>query len=188
MKFTLVRGLLLLVAGFFPVFRVGVESLGFGSWVLIAFWFAYAVLFSVIVIRKHDDFSETITNSLISFVSLLAAMVLFFEATMMQSSQLFQLTLAIWAFVTGAVELWLGITKKIGGKTFVGALGIALGLAVVLVPSDYYLEFIPEKAPPGWLDAPTMHIGLFGAYAVSAGVYVMITALSTKYGSSKENE
>ncbi|GEM_PF-4825571 len=188
MIFTLVRGLLLLIAGFFPVFRVGVESLGFGSWVLIAFWVSCVVLFLVAVIRKHDDFRETINNSILSFASLIAAMVLFVEATMFQSNQLFQLTLAIWAFITGATEFWLGITKKIGSKTFVGSLGMLLGMAVVLVPADYYLEFVPEKAPPGWLDAPTMHIGLFGAYAVTAGVYLMITALSTKYGSSKENE
>lgn len=188
MIFTLVRGLLLLIAGFFPVFRVGIESLGFGSWVLIAFWSSYAVLFLIAVIRKHDDFKTTINNSLLSFASLIAAMVLFVEATMFQSNQLFQLTLATWALVTGASELWLGISRKIGSKTFVGSLGILLGLAVLIVPADYYLEFVPEKAPPGWLDAPTMHIGLFGAYAVTAGVYLMITALSTKYGSSKENE
>lgn len=184
---TLIRGLLLLIAGLFPVFRVGIESLTFGSWVLIVFWFAYAVFFLISAFKRQGDFRETLNSSLISFVSLLAAIALVLEVTVVESNLLFQITIIVWAAITGINEFLWGISKKLSARTTVGALGILLFLAVTLVPADFYIEFVPEKAPPGWLDAPTMHIGLFGAYAVIAGVYLIITALSSKFGSA-ENE
>jgi uncharacterized membrane protein HdeD (DUF308 family) len=84
----------------------------------------------------------------------------------------FTFTVAVWAAVTGILELFAGIRAR--GRVAaardwlaVGGLTAALALAFVLLPLD-----------------PVTAVGLFGAYLVVAGVLLVIGGLSLKWAAT----
>ncbi|BDZ54803.1 hypothetical protein [Agromyces marinus] len=88
------------------------------------------------------------------------------------SVALFTFTVAVWAAVTGILELFAGIRAR--GRIAaardwlaVGGLTAALALVFVLFPLD-----------------PVTAVGLFGAYLVVIGVLLVIGGLSLKWATS----
>lgn len=85
----------------------------------------------------------------------------------------FAVLIAAWALISGLLE-FLAATFNGAGRgdhVFLGALGIVLALAVLLVLLD-----------------PVAVIGFFGAYAVIAGVYSGISFFDTRSKRKRESE
>ncbi len=77
---------------------------------------------------------------------------------------------SVWATITGVTELYLGLrgrrTRSAAARDWVlaGAITAVLALVFVFIPADTRLA-----------------VGLFGAYAVVVGVFVVIGALSLRF-------
>ena len=88
--------------------------------------------------------------------------------------------------VTGVIELVTGLRAR--GRAaaardwvFVGALSAVFAVAVLLIPVDFVQAItIPDKVVPP-LTASVILVGLLGAYAAIAAVYLVIAGLSLKW-------
>jgi hypothetical protein len=82
---------------------------------------------------------------------------------------------SVWALLTGATELysaWRGRTREASAardRLLVGALTVVLAIVYLVIPAEHRLV-----------------VGLFGAYAVVIGVYLVIGALSLKWAKPAE--
>jgi uncharacterized membrane protein HdeD (DUF308 family) len=90
-----------------------------------------------------------------------------------------------WAILTGALELVTGIRSRgrVAGWTdwvTVGALTVALGVVVLVIPPDISDSFTGDKGVEGLLTSPIIIVGILGAWAVIAGVLQAIAAASPK--------
>lgn len=98
----------------------------------------------------------------------------------------FVMAIAIAFVLTGAIELAAGLRAR-GAQPvardwiFLGAVGIAFGLAVLLVPTDLSQPItVPGKVVPD-LTASVMVVGALGAYAAIVAVFPAIAGLSLKW-------
>lgn len=98
----------------------------------------------------------------------------------------FVAAIAVAFCLTGAIELAAGLRAR-GSEAvardwiFLGAVGIAFGLAVLLVPTDLSQAItIPGKVVPD-LTASVMVVGALGAYAAIVAVFPVIAGLSLKW-------
>lgn len=88
--------------------------------------------------------------------------------------------------VTGIIELVAGLRARgtlpaARDWIFMGALSAAFAVAVLLVPADLVQSIsIPDKEVPP-LTASVVVVGLLGAYAAIAAVYLVIAGLSLKW-------
>ncbi|MBZ4488489.1 acyl-CoA synthetase [Microbacterium sp. cx-55] len=98
-----------------------------------------------------------------------------------------------WALLTGLVEGIAGFRARRGSargsalrsqandELTVGVVGVLLGLGLLLVPTQYALDYyIDEAAQSFTLTGITIGVGLFGAYAAIVGVYLAIAAFSPR--------
>ena len=89
---------------------------------------------------------------------------------------------------TGVLELLHGMlsrgTAVSRDHIFLGALGAVFAVVILLVPADFVQVItIPGKVVPP-LTAPTIVVGLLGAYAAIVAVYLVIAGLSLKWAPS----
>lgn len=93
--------------------------------------------------------------------------------------------------VSGALELAAGLrsrrlTPVARDWTFLGAISVAFGLAVLLIPADLSQAVtVPGKELPN-LTASVVLVGSLGAYAAIAAVYLVISGLSLKWARHPE--
>ena len=90
-----------------------------------------------------------------------------------------------WAVVTGALELVSGIRAR--GRIpaardwmILGALTLILAIAVLVVPPDYNQTLGGIEQIKGQLTASVELVGIFGAWAIVAGVLLGIAAVSAR--------
>lgn len=90
-----------------------------------------------------------------------------------------------WAIVTGALELVSGIRAR--GRIaaardwmILGALSLILAIALLIVPPDYTQRLGGIEQVKGQLTASVMMVGIFGAWAIIAGVLLAIAAVSAR--------
>ncbi|MEO9103530.1 MAG: hypothetical protein ABI238_01080 [Terrimesophilobacter sp.] len=103
--------------------------------------------------------------------------------------------LITFAAVTGILELYLGLRSR--GRLAisrdwitVGALTALFALAVLLVPADYAVPWAVEDkgtTASGILTAQIIVVGIFGAYAILLGVYLVIGGLSARWAIRDES-
>jgi len=91
----------------------------------------------------------------------------------------------VFALLAGLIELLQGLRlrERLGrglsrDAVFVGALTIVLGLALLLVPVGYSLEYVIEEAGRFTLTGITIGVGIFGGYAAIVAVYLAIAGFS----------
>ena len=98
---------------------------------------------------------------------------------------------AVLFFVTGAIELVAGLLSRGTAHPardwiFLGAASVVFALAVLLVPVDYSQAItIPDAVVPN-LTASVIVVGMLGAYAAIAAVYLVIAGLSLKWAKHPE--
>ncbi|SEB71824.1 Uncharacterized membrane protein HdeD, DUF308 family [Paramicrobacterium humi] len=96
------------------------------------------------------------------------------------------LTVAIWAGITGLLELYTGY--RLGRRAplskdflIVGAFTALLAVVFVLLPPDFVQTGGGEQGAPATLTSSVMAVGVFGAYAAIVAVYLAIAGLSLKW-------
>ncbi|MER7797326.1 acyl-CoA synthetase [Microbacterium sp. NPDC096154] len=156
--------------------EVGLSVLGgFG----IATGFVFALAAWLVAPAGHRG-----SSALLAAVYLVAGMTA--SVTALRSELLFFAAVIVWALVAGAVELLVGIVQRsrLGradarDAIVVGALTILLGLAVLIVPTDYALDYFIEDAGRTFtLTGTTIAVGLLGGYAAIVAVYLGIAGFS----------
>ena len=90
-----------------------------------------------------------------------------------------------WAVVTGALELVSGIRAR--GRVaaardwmILGGLTLVLAIAFLVVPPDYTQTLGGIEQVKGQLTASVVLVGMFGAWAIVAGVLLGIAAVSAR--------
>jgi len=90
-----------------------------------------------------------------------------------------------WAIVTGALELVSGIRAR--GRAaaardwmILGGLTLILAIAFLVVPPDYRQTLGGIEQVTGQLTASVVLVGMFGAWAIVAGVLLGIAAVSAR--------
>jgi MFS family permease len=110
-----------------------------------------------------------------------------------RTTEVFFAVVVSWALLTGLVEGIAGfraLRSSERGSTerseardslTVGAAGVLLGLALLLVPTGYALDYYIDDADQSFtLTGITIGVGLFGAYAAIIGVYLAIAGFSPR--------
>ncbi len=126
------------------------------------------------------------STALLGAVSLVAGMTA--SVVALRSATLFFTVVIAWALLAGLVEILAGALQRdrLGradarDAIVVGALTAALGLAVLLVPGDYALDYFIEDAGRSFtLTGTTIAVGLLGGYAAIVAVYLGIAGLSPR--------
>jgi uncharacterized membrane protein HdeD (DUF308 family) len=95
--------------------------------------------------------------------------------------------LSSWAAIAGFIELYVGITSRRSHDAsrdwvFIGALTALFAIAVLLVPPGFDQHFTGPDGLPGVLNAGIVAVGLLGLYGAIETVYLVIAALSLKWG------
>ena len=90
-----------------------------------------------------------------------------------------------WAVVTGALELVSGIRARgrVGAARdwmILGGLTLILAIAFLIVPPDYNQTLGGLEQIKGQLTASVVLVGMFGAWAIVAGVLLGIAAVSAR--------
>jgi uncharacterized membrane protein HdeD (DUF308 family) len=103
------------------------------------------------------------------------------------------LLVSAFAALTGFLELYLGWRSRGRERsardwTFVGALTIALAIAVLLVPADFRQAFTGPDTVERELTASVIVVGLMGAYWVIVGLFLVIAGLSLKWAPQSATE
>jgi len=103
-----------------------------------------------------------------------------------RSDDLFFFVVSVWAIVSGGIELLAGIRARRTGDTLardaitVGALGILLGIVLLLIPAGFLQEYTIEKAGTFVLSGIILGVGIFGGYAAIVAVFLGIAGLTPK--------
>jgi hypothetical protein len=88
--------------------------------------------------------------------------------------------------ITGVLELYAGLrsTRVFAPKrdlVFVGALTVFFATAVLFIPLELRDPVTGQHGVEGYLTAPVVAVGLFGAYCAVIAVYLVIAGLSLKW-------
>ncbi|WP_460775291.1 acyl-CoA synthetase [Microbacterium sp. GXF7504] len=111
----------------------------------------------------------------------------------LRTTEMFFILVIIWALVVGLVETIAGARAMRGtarrstarsdarDTLFTGALGLLLGLGMLVVPAQYALNYYIEEAGRGFtLTGITIAVGLFGFYTAFVAVNLGIAAFSPR--------
>ncbi|MFV0374808.1 acyl-CoA synthetase [Microbacterium sp.] len=105
----------------------------------------------------------------------------------LRSATLFFAVVITWALASGTAELVSGIVARRRGDTeardaiLIGAITIALGVALLIVNPAYSLEYFIHDAGQWFtLTGTTIGVGLFGGYAAVVAVFLAIAGLSPR--------
>lgn len=103
-----------------------------------------------------------------------------------RSDDLFFIVVSVWAILSGGIELLAGIRARRTGDALsrdaitVGALGILLGIALLLIPAGFTHEYTIDKVRTFLLSGIILGVGMFGAYAAIVAVFLGIAGLTPK--------
>ena len=110
-----------------------------------------------------------------------------------RTTPLFFVAVIVWGALGGLVELIAGIRARKTAKTegvpapdgardaiLIGALGLALAVALACVPSSYALRYSIAQAGSFTLTGITLAVGIFGAYAAIVAVFLAIAGFSPR--------
>jgi uncharacterized membrane protein HdeD (DUF308 family) len=97
----------------------------------------------------------------------------------------FVFVVSSWAIVTGALELVSGIRARMRLTVardwmILGGLTLILAIGFLIVPPDYSQTLGGIEQVKGQLTASVVLVGMFGAWAVVAGVLLGISAVSAR--------
>ncbi len=102
-----------------------------------------------------------------------------------RSDDMFFIVVSSWAIVSGGIELLAGIRSRRGGDVLsrdaitVGALGILLGIVLLLVPAGFVQDYtVAERSFV--LSGIILGVGMFGGYAAIVAVFLGIAGLTPK--------
>ena len=97
----------------------------------------------------------------------------------------------VYAGISGCLELYSGVRAgRARNKTdetasrdgvFIGAITAVLAITVLLVPLSLRVPIRGQHGVEGFLTAPVVVVGLFGAYCAIIAVYLVIAGLSLKW-------
>lgn len=103
-----------------------------------------------------------------------------------RSDDLFFVVVSTSAIVSGGIELLAGIRARRSGDATardaitVGALGVLLGVVLLLIPAGFLQEYTIEKAGTFVLSGIILGVGMFGGYAAIVAVFLGIAGLTPK--------
>ncbi|WP_136041902.1 MULTISPECIES: acyl-CoA synthetase [unclassified Microbacterium] len=103
-----------------------------------------------------------------------------------RSDDLFFIVVSSWAIVSGGVEILAGIRSRRTADPLsrdaitVGALGVLLGIVLLLIPADFLQEYTIDKAGTFVLSGIILGVGMFGGYAAIVAVFLGIAGLTPK--------
>lgn len=112
-----------------------------------------------------------------------------------RSTPLFFVVVIAWGALTGLIELLAGIRARRLARDgsvpavvadgardaiLIGALGLALAVGLLCVPTTYALRYSIEEAGSFTLTGITLAVGIFGAYAAVVAVFLGIAGLSPR--------
>lgn len=103
-----------------------------------------------------------------------------------RGAALYFAVIPIWAVIAGALETGMGVSQRRRGDRAVardtltiGVLTLVIGVATLLVPSGYALDYFIEDAGRTFtLTGEIIAVGLFGGYAAIVAVFLAIAGLS----------
>ncbi len=99
-----------------------------------------------------------------------------------RGDDLFFVLVISWSALTGLVELLAGIrfrgSEGARDSITVGALGLLLALALLIVPSGFVQQYTIEEAGTFSLTGIILGVGLFGGYAAIVAVFLGIAGLT----------
>jgi uncharacterized membrane protein HdeD (DUF308 family) len=99
------------------------------------------------------------------------------------------IAISSWAIISGALELYAGLRSR-GRRavsrdwTFIGAVTAILAIVVLVIPPAYSQRYIGPDHKPRILNTSVMDVGALGVYGAVVAVYLVIAALSLKWGPS----
>jgi uncharacterized membrane protein HdeD (DUF308 family) len=176
------RALVALIVGFAITFTAG-HSAAFG---LVAFGLFAIVEGAVIGAGALGDRTERqarglfLAQGVVTVVAGIAAI-----ALPEGGVHYFVWVVSAWAIVTGALELVSGIRAR--GRLaaardwmVLGGLTLILAIGFLLVPPDYTQTLGGIEKIQGELTASVVLVGMFGAWAIVAGVLLGIAAVSAR--------
>lgn len=96
------------------------------------------------------------------------------------------LVVAVYAAATGLVELYLGVrTRRAFAVSrdwvFMGGITTLFAVALLFIPLELRDPITGQSGIEGYLTAPVVAVGLFGAYCAIIAVYLVIAGLSLKW-------
>lgn len=101
-----------------------------------------------------------------------------------RTDDLFFVLVISWALLSGLVELLAGIRYRgeegARDAITVGALTMALGVALLLIPAGFVQPYVIEKAGSFELTGIILGVGIFGGYAAIVAVFLGIAALTPR--------
>lgn len=114
-----------------------------------------------------------------------------------RSEDLFFVVVIAWALSTGFVELIVGLRARRAGEPAardaitVGALGLLLGVLLLLVPAGFAEPYSIDGSTVGMLTGIILGVGMFGGYVAIIAVFLGIAGLTPKRADAEtqsENE
>ncbi|MDF2559288.1 MAG: acyl-CoA synthetase [Microbacterium sp.] len=103
-----------------------------------------------------------------------------------RSDDLFFIVVSSWAILSGGIEILAGIRSRRTADPLsrdaitVGALGVLLGVVLLLIPAGFLQEYTIEKAGTFVLSGIILGVGMFGGYAAIVAVFLGIAGLTPK--------
>lgn len=128
---------------------------------------------------------ERATAVLLGVVTLVTGMITGLPA--LRTTTMFFVVVIVWAAASGLIELIAGLRARRTGDPYardailIGAVTLALAVALLLVNPAYSLEyFIKEAGASFTLTGITIGVGLFGGYAAIVAVFLGIAGFSPR--------
>lgn len=103
-----------------------------------------------------------------------------------RSADLYFVVVIAWALLTGVTELIAGIRARRANDPLardavtVGAFGIILAIALLLVPAGFAQDYTVDEAGTFTLTGIILGVGMFGAYAAIVAVFLGIAGLTPR--------
>jgi len=167
-------------------FAGGNYSPDFGLFSFGGFALVSGVLGIVLSLRALSGVDRTIFL-LQGIASVLAGLVALIGWT--AGLPLFLVVVSSWAAIAGFLELYVGLRERrvlASGRdwVFIGALTAVLALVALLVPPGFVQHYSAPDGSPRILNASVMVVGAVGVYGAICAVYLVIAALSLRWGPS----
>lgn len=102
---------------------------------------------------------------------------------------LFLVLVSTWAAIAGFLELYVGLRERrvlaaARDWVFVGAVTAVLAIVALVIPPGFVQHYTAPDGSPRILNASVMVVGAVGVYGAICAVYLVIAALSLKWGPS----
>jgi len=164
------------------------HSAAVGLSVFSGFAILTAAVFAASVWLTYPQ-GERAPSVLLGVISLLAGMVT--GIGVWRVDAMFFGAVIAWAVLSGIVELIAGVRARRRARApqerseardavVIGAAGLALAVALALVPAGYRLDYVIEEAGTFELTAITIGVGIFGFYTAIVAVYLGIAGFSPR--------